>query len=290
MILLFKTLSVIYEIYRFLPSFIFAVYFIIKHKAYKYKIKKVQTSKRNLVVLGNGPSLKNDLIKIKKENADFFCVNHFADFPDFEELKPKLYLFLDPYFWSENTSLDYQNKREKTFENLNLKVNWGMDVYIPSYAHSSLVKKIINPNVNFITYSGVGIKRYPPFFERALLNTSIFSPYAINVIVHAVFIGSHIGYKTIRLYGVDTSVFLNLDVDQTNNKVYAVFKHFYGEKRVLQDEAGLRDTPLTLSECLDKEVINFKSYELLSRYCKSINIELINCSSYSLIDSINREV
>ncbi|MBD3843981.1 MAG: hypothetical protein IE909_19315 [Campylobacterales bacterium] len=263
------------------------LYILIKNRSFKYKIKAIKLAKDKLVILGNGPSLKNDLQKVLSLEADFFCVNHFADHQYFEDIKPRYYLFLDPYFWSDGVNQEYRDKRETTFKNLSEKVSWELEIFIPSYTNKSIEEKINNKNIKVTRYSAVSTDNYPSFLENILLNTSFFSPLAINVVIHTIFISIHMGYKNIDVYGIDTSVFQGLSVDQMTNQVFVEFNHFYGTKRVVPDEAG-QSKPLTMSQSLKKEYLNFQTYELISRFAAHKNVNLVNKSSFSLVDSIRR--
>lgn len=276
------------EFLKFIPIFIYSLFFILRKRSYNFRLVDLGVGDKKAIILGNGPSLKDDIDCISIDNCDVFCVNHFADSDYFEKLKPKMYFFLDPYFWEKGVSSEYNDKRLRTFNFINEKVDWSMRIYIPSYASFYVDNSFYNPNVKIIRYSGFGFKNYPRFLENLLLDTSVYAPYAINVVIHSIFIAIHSGYKFIDLYGVDTSVFLSLRVDPDNN-VYAEFEHFYGKSKVLQNEAGLRRNPLTLAECLEKEYYNFLTYELVARYAKHRNVVLKNCSAFSLIDSIERK-
>ncbi|MCR9633792.1 hypothetical protein NB520_20045, partial [Vibrio antiquarius] len=68
---------------------------------------------KKCIVLGNGPSIKNDIEVIKKQigNSDYLAVNHFCENSDFEILKPNKYVLLDEYFWHPDASLDLIEKR-----------------------------------------------------------------------------------------------------------------------------------------------------------------------------------
>ena len=289
MISLKSLLKLFFEFFNFIPFLINSFLLILRYRSYKYRLIDLNVGDKKVIILGNGPSLKDDIAHISTDGVDFFCVNHFADSDYFEKFKPKFYLFLDPYFWEENVSAEYSSKRLRTFRSINEKVDWDFRVYIPSYASFNIENAFYNSNVKVVRYSGLGFKKYPKFLENLLLDTSIYSPYAINVVIHSVFIAIHSGYKFIDLYGVDTSVFLNLRVDPDSNQVYAEFEHFYGKSKVLQNEAGLRHKPLTLAECLEKEYYNFLTYELMARYARHREVILQNCSSFSLIDSIERK-
>jgi len=110
-----KIIKNILDIYLFIPDFLRMVLILVKRSSYKYKIDKVANSQdEELIIVGNGPSLKNDIDQFLGAKGDCFCVNHFADSDWFEKLRPKYYLFLDPYFWSDKTNEEYSAKRAKT--------------------------------------------------------------------------------------------------------------------------------------------------------------------------------
>ena len=69
------------------------------------KISDISFYKRfdTCVVLGNGPSLKEDINNINHIGNDFVVVNHFSESEKFNLYKPTKYVIIDTYFWDANS-------------------------------------------------------------------------------------------------------------------------------------------------------------------------------------------
>jgi len=280
-------------LYYSLPKLVELAYLSIRHSRPRRIIATLASKGQKCVVLGNGPSLKNDIDNLRNQigTCDFFSVNHFADGDAFDVLKPIFYIFLDPYFWSSNVTETYKEKRSRTFENIKHKVTWGITIFIPSYADPVVFEGLkSNKCIKIFRYNGVGVTGVPHSLYCSLMKTGFCAPYAINVVHHAIFSAMRMGYKAIDVYGIDSSVLQSFEVDQKTNQVYVVHKHYYGELRTIPNEAGLAKFPLTLAQCLQKEIDIFIGYEILSAYARKENIDLRNNSFFSLVDSLKRTV
>lgn len=277
--------------YHAMPSLARLAVSIAKHSRPGSAIRPASQKLQKCVILGNGPSLKTDMDRIQAEAglSDMFAVNHFADHASFEALKPKYYIFLDPYFWSPQASLEYTEKRAKTYHNLLNKTDWPLTIFIPSYADREIFKQLdANPEINVRVYNAAGAKDIPHRLFATLIDTGLCAPYGINVVHHAIYAAMRMGYRSIEVYGIDTSVMLSYEVDQTTNKLHVAHKHFYGVTRTVPDEAGLAKRPLNLAQALEKELEIFRGYEFLAFYAKSKKVRLINRAAFSLVDSLPR--
>ena len=94
------------------------------------------------------------------------------------------------------------------------------------------------------------------------------------------------GYKEIYVHGVESNLFKNLEVN-TNNEIYILEKHVYGEKiRNLTKEGEYKKGELYKKLRADSDL--FFNYLLVNNYAKIMNVNLINCTPGSLIDSLKK--
>jgi len=240
----------------------------------------------NIIVLGNGPSLKNDLdkIKIKADSHDFICVNNFCSSPYYIIFKPTMYVFLDAYFFSDKAHVMWISQREKTFKIINENTTWPMQVFLPSGANEDIVKEIINnKNVEIVKINVRASNNIN------LYNSGYFGPEQCNVLIYAVYLAIWSKYKNIKIYGADMSFHKDIDVDQNNNALVMVFKHFDSKDTV---ETCMKNperiVPFTMTEIMQLTADTFNAHELLNKFAKKHNIDIVNCSSYSLIDAYRR--
>ena len=251
-------------------------------------------NKEKCIVLGNGPSLKKDFEEIKKnhEEYDFCCVNNFVLSPNFVEFKPTIYVFLDAYFWAEDAHPDWIKQRNETFSLIDEKVDWKMQVFIPSHASKDFIeKKIDNKNVEVIKLKAVSMPSAQGAFAYRLFDSGYFTPGGMNVLIYAVYLAIFAKYKEIAIYGADLSFHKDLDVDQNTNDVIIQFKHFYGgeKKYELLKQNPQKVKKFTMYGIMDTTAKTFFAHEVLSGYAKKLGITVLNKSSYSMIDAYDRK-
>lgn len=83
-------------------------------------------------MLANGPSMKNVLPRLTTDefkNTDFIVLNFFGSMDIFTQIRPKHFCMADPMFFQENHNHD---RVMKLFDDLNKKVDWEMNLYIPA--------------------------------------------------------------------------------------------------------------------------------------------------------------
>ncbi len=244
------------------------------------------------VVLGNGPSLKADIKNILlKKDVDFFCVNHFAESEHFSNLKPIHYALFDPYFWAADSHDKLKVKRDQLFNVLNNNVHWEMFLYIPRNANLSyLQKKITNPNIKLKQLQVVPISAVHYHKLPDIILEGKYGPPACNVIIYGVYLSIMAGYTLIELYGADLSFTEDVVVDQKNNQLLIEYRHFYGESSfepLLANPQKL--TPITMESLYRTTYLTFFAHNLLSKAAVLNATKITNKSSYSLIDSYERE-
>ena len=94
----------------------------------------------------------------------------------------------------------------------------------------------------------------------------------------------------IELYGADFSLFKELSVDQNTNELKSLYSHFY--KNTKAQANTNKKYPNRKRKKLHTTLLqiwnSFNQIYLLSIIAKKKNIKLINCSSYSYLDTIDR--
>ncbi|MBO5878727.1 MAG: hypothetical protein J6Q29_04575, partial [Alistipes sp.] len=111
---------------------------------------------RRLAILGNGPSLKEQmpaLISSREwEQADMMAVNFFALSEEFLALKPKYYVISDPMFFRK---AGYSERVEALYRALKERVTWPMTLYVQYYNPERFdYAKAIggNPNIRIVPF------------------------------------------------------------------------------------------------------------------------------------------
>ena len=104
-----KSIKIIGYIFRKNYQCLFSLAKVLLYSRFVVGIKKIKNS-GSCFILGNGPSLKADIVKYIDEikNSNTFVVNDFAKSDFYEVVKPKYYVLVDPSYWSKDV-FNYTN-------------------------------------------------------------------------------------------------------------------------------------------------------------------------------------
>ena len=263
---------------------------IIKHRINKYNKSNIDSD--SLMILGTGPSLSKTMTKLTQfsNKYKYMAVNNFPISEHFFIIKPSYLCLIDSMYWRNINELELSvsKKIEKVYKILN-DVDWEMTLFVPVEATKSLFKRIKNRN---ITVEFFRCPRYA--FESVTiaawsLSLGVFPP-RVNVVITAIYLSVILGYKNIKVVGVDMNRIKDLEVDQKSNATGTRLDYFYKDKvkpsyrqHKLKGHQGL---PVHIR--LMRESSTFKWFALVNSYSKKRGVNLCNASEYSFIDSIDR--
>ncbi len=246
-----------------------------------------------MVILGNGPSLKDDLPQLiarrEYETKDFLAVNFFAEDARFEELRPKYYLLSDPMFFRDTPD------RERVlnfYRTLNRKVAWPMNLYVQYYNPEHFDYRAVLPNpdiriVRFHTQMYNGFRSLEFWLFRHGLGSANFG----TVVQVGEYVALLLGYKRLELYGVDHTLLDGLCVD-AQNRLCRIDRHYYdkdGEAAAPQPlYMKSPHIPYTMATYLAEVAELFRGHEVLRAYAASLGAQILNCTEGSLIDAYER--
>lgn len=247
----------------------------------------------SVCVLGNGPSLVQDKEKIRGliDKQDFICVNNFCDDNIYIQIKPKLYVFLDEYFFSSKAHPDWIKRREKTFKIINEKTSWNMKIVVPLNADISILKEYIkNTKIEILKVNTLNlyVDRYNKL-TKFLFDSGVFGPPKINVLIYAIYLAILSEYKNINIFGADLSFHNDVEVDQMTNDLLIRTRHFNEEDKVeILTKNPSKVNKFRMSEFLKLSADTFMAHQTLNQYALDKDIQIVNCSSFSLIDAYPR--
>ena len=252
-----------------------------------------QNNHKKVAVLGNGPSLKVDRNRIKSivESYDIICVNNFCDDILYTTLKPKIYVFLDAYFFSENAHPDWIKRRTKTFRKIEETTSWPMKIFLPYNADDKILKYYIkNNNIEIIKMKTLSLyKNEYDSITGKLFDSGLYGPPQINVLIYAIYLAVIAKYSEIYIFGADLSFHNDVFVDQETNDLFITFRHFNeSDKKELLTKNPDKINKWKMSELLRLSADTFSAHEIINEYAKTKNIKIFNASSQSLIDSYDR--
>ncbi|MBL0912942.1 MAG: hypothetical protein IBJ09_11275 [Bacteroidia bacterium] len=244
-------------------------------------LKKEDFSNKNFILLGNGPTLENDL----KEHTELFrrsriiTVNNFLYSPYFQILEPEYYFILDPAYFSEEPS---EAELISRFLEGMQQVSWSMSLYIPArYRRSYLARSVNNPNITIRYYNYVTCKGGFDAVNFAFYNRALAFPQCQNVLNGALFMFSRNRAGKIFLFGAENDWHLKYRINE-KNQVYFVYEHFFntgGTYKLLDNN---------LASYLESSAKALRSYLEIERYARSSGTRIYNCSSNSMIDAFER--
>jgi hypothetical protein len=281
------------QIQQFFSKFFQTIASLLKVLLMSKKIKtlKKQTGKE-LVILGNGPSLQNFLTHhIHFLNSkQSLAVNHFANFEIFTQIKPKYYIINVPEFWTNNVDTDVVERKNKLIKDIVEKTNWKMHLILGIGAKKSKDWMQIGQQNKEIDISFINPTPIEGFtwFKHFCYWKYCGMPRPHNVLIPSLITGINLQFSKIYITGADHNWMQELFVAD-DNTVYLTQKHFYDAQTAKPDVMkktgkGKRK----MHEILIKFVHSFKGYFDIDTYAKSKNTSIINITPKSFIDAFTR--
>lgn len=282
------------SIFKFISNLVLSFTSILKI-LFRSKIfyKRALITEDYCFILGNGPSLKNDLndnLEIFK-NSNLLCVNGFSSSNYFDIVKPKYYVFTDPSIWSKKTTdLENIKIRSAMVNSLILKTTWNLNLFLPTISkqNSKFIESFReNQNIRisyFNTTPIEGITRINWFFYQLGLGM----PRPHNVVIPSLMIAINSNVKTIGLFGVDHSWIPLIHVDQNNNTLLKQ-EHFYDEKNAKATHMKLGEAKKMLHEMLYSFYNIFSAYVIIKPYADKNGVSIYNTTENSFIDAFERK-
>lgn len=260
----------------------------------KFKIETISNIKKNddALILGNGPSLRNDLKNYPEflNNKDLICVNHFPKTDLYEKLQPSIYVTSAPDLWLDDIEEKYVAQSKELFDIMNQKTTWLISFFIPYEAkkHSRWQKQLSgNKNIRIHYYNNIPIEGWRGF-KYWCFKRNIGMPRPHNVMIPSIMLTLSFGYKCINLLGADHSWLSEISVTESN-EVLINQKHFYDyetSKGQPLDKRGKGKR--TLSELLHKFMTAFSGYLEIEEYAIYKGVKINNATRGSFIDAFQK--
>ena len=137
-------------------AFYFAVMAVKENfRNYVGRAGTVGAPKPSVLILGNGPSLAEDLPRLierrEHETKDVMAVNFFALDERFETVRPAYYVLSDPMFFRDSACRD---RVAELYRVLDEKVTWPMNLYVQYYNPERFDYRaaLPNPNIRIVRF------------------------------------------------------------------------------------------------------------------------------------------
>ena len=273
-------------------AFYFAVMAVKENfRNYVGRAGTVGAPKPSMLILGNGPSLAEDLPRLierrEHETKDVMAVNFFALDERFETVRPAYYVLSDPMFFRDSACRD---RVAELYRVLDEKVTWPMNLYVQYYNPERFDYRTALPNPNirivrFHTQLYRGFRGVEFWLFRRGLGSANFG----TVVQVCEYVALLLEYKTLELYGVDHTLLDGLCVDE-ENRLCRADGHYYDAvpatpKPIFQK---VPPRPYTMSVYLAEVAELFRGHEVLRDYAASLGARIINRTRGSMIDAYER--
>lgn len=280
-------MNVIYFVLRLIKLF---PYLIIKGNLNPL-IRNLKASNEVCYILGNGPSLINQLdeSKIFINQETLFVINNFALTDYYKKLKPKYYIFADPCYWDDKMYLNEYLKSQAILYKVAKETDWEINIIAP-YLAKNRFKDVFSDNKNINLYFVNTFSLLPSIKKITyFLYSKYYScPQYQNVLILASFVAINIGYREVNLFGCEHSWTENIRVND-NNQVCIEDKHFYELKPKLSPWIKVNGEVYNMSEILIDLSKMFQGYYYIKDYAKYKNTVIYNCTPNSYIDAFDRK-
>jgi hypothetical protein len=247
---------------------------------------------KTCIILGNGPSLNQSIDEYQPilGNHKLLCVNHFAESPVYEKIKPEIYILNAPEMWMDDVEPFYHEKGKNLFNAISNNTNWGMDLFIPYSARKfQRWQEVINKNtqIRIFYFNSTPIEGYG-WFRRLCYNNYLGMPRPHNVLIPSLMLSLYSKFGKIYLLGTDHSWMKDLWVTE-DNEVLLNQKHFYDKNTsTAKPMDNLGKGSRKMHEVLQKFVYAFRGYIEINEYSRLKGQEIINCTKGSYIDAFKR--
>ena len=237
---------------------------------------------RRLAVLGNGPSLRDELPRLiarrEWERTDMMAVNFFALGDELTVVRPQYYVLSDPQFFRR---AGHSERVENLYRALGERVNWPMTLYVQYYNPEQFDYRAAvgdNPKIRIVPFHTLvfrGLRSVEFWCYRHGLGSGNFG----TVVQNGEFIGLLLGYRQIDLYGVDHTLLDGLTVDD-RNRLCRTQSHYYDSAPAAPEPIFVNATdpprPYTMHTYLAETAELFRGHEVLRDYARSIGARIIN--------------
>ena len=244
-------------------------------------VKAVAREDEALVVMGNGPSLRQtiDTERDELKRHRLLAVNFAANAPEFDELRPDFYVLSDPVFFRD---MDNENVK-LLWRNLGSVTDWDMTLLVPADA---VVPVELPATVRVERFNAVGVEGFAGL-ERWAFRKGLGMPRPRNVLIPSIMMGMALGFKRIYVVGADHSWSRTLEVTD-ENVVVSVQPHFYEDNAAEHARVASVYKDVRLHEIMYSFYVAFKSYFAIRSYADACGVRIFNSTPGSFIDAFER--
>lgn len=283
------------KILNLIHDFSFLVLVAIKSIGRRSNLSNGPSLNKRAMILCNGPSLTSDMPTIvkRRDGADLYCVNSFSLTKYFDQLMPEFCVFADPMYWRNDVGENILENRNQIISAL-LQSDWPITVICPSGGKPFLTRELAQAqNINVVGVDRNEFHFKHDGFQLFALKYGLVTPNFINVAILALWWCISRRVKKIELYGADFSSHIGLKFDLNSGETVTENQHFYqAEKKegMKRENRKYPDRPQKkMHERFFQVWLAFHQIYLLAELSKERDLDLVNFSSNTNLDSIRRK-
>ena len=242
------------------------------------------------LVLGNGPSLRDDLPVIEQLATsgvvDLWCVNNFASSEAYLRLEPTNYVIADPAYWEDDTTELVKAQREALLQRLLELTRWEMVLHVPYTARGTAFATRLeqNKHIRLRFFNQTAVNCPISALRYWLYRHELAMPHPQNVLIPSLYLAIVSGYEKVGIVGADHS--WHRDILVRDRMVMLRDPHFYDDDTEVRPFYKNATETWTMAEIFTIWAKVFTQYELLSGFARSMRVNVVNSSSVSYIDSL----
>ena len=245
-------------------------------------VKPVASKQDSIVIMGNGPSLRDTMRDFPDvlSSVPTMAVNFAALAPEFQQLKPRFYLMVDPVFFDKNPHENVIRLREAFAQ-----INWKMTLFVPRSARRRC-ENLKSEFVDIQYFNPVGVEGFQ-WFEDWAYRSGRAMPRPRNVLIPAIMIAIRLGFGQIYIAGADHSWHQSLAVDNLN-RVFSAPVHYYKDNAAESQRIATAYSDLAIHEIFYSYYIAFRAYYTLRRFARRSGVDIYIATPQSFIDAFER--
>lgn len=233
-------------------------------------------------ILGNGPSLANEDLSLL-DGEVVFTVNNLKS-GDLEGLpQPQYHVVADRRFFSVDPEVEQDVAMFNTLHEI-FSGPMSPTCFVPTHVADSVRRRgfDVAGNIKYICEP-----YYFTDFYRVCGDIARAIPRFSSVVQRAIIIAVYLGFRRIYLLGCDaTNIIANINsaLKQSVQENYA-----FAVSRDLDQWLENQFAKRNMERCAEAYLEVLICYRYLYRYCSEIGVEMVNCSSQTVIDDIPRK-
>jgi hypothetical protein len=265
------------ENFKYILTFLYGSVCLLRKYSSDLRYRKSNVEIIN--VLGNGPSCHETFNHNICSNEKIMVVNFMALTDYFFKYKPEFYVLIDPDHLKDDS-----DKLLMLYEALR-KVDWSMTLFVPVSCRRQAESLVCNNNIiiKFINFNYLPGKSKAVFY---LYQKNIATPRFQNVVVACLYVAINLGFKEIKLHGVESSEFQMFEINE-HNEVLLKTEHSYGKAtRNLSKEGKIIKGEFW--KYLRFYIFMLEGYSQVKSYSDSVGCKIVNYTKKSFIDSFDK--